>query len=192
MNLSSNNIFGIEQESHLGGYIVGGDYNTYSTEIWDWMISNNIKSVLDIGCGEGHTTKYFYDHGCEVLGIEGGINAYNNSIIKDKIVLHDFTKDKYQPQKIYDAIWCCEFVEQVEEKYIDNFLITFDYGNNIFLTHAVPGQGGYHHVNEQHSEYWIDKIINRGFNFNQDLSLYLRKITKCRWIQSLLVFQKDI
>jgi cyclopropane fatty-acyl-phospholipid synthase-like methyltransferase len=182
--------FGKEDRNYLGGYIIGGDHATFCTETWDWMINNNIKSVIDVGCGEGHSTKYFYDKGCEVLGIEGGKNAISNSPIKEKIILHDYTESPYTPNKTYDAVWCCEFVEHVEEKYIDNFLTTFDYSNNIFLTHAIPGQGGYHHVNEQNSDYWIDKITTRGFNFNKDLALYLRNITKCRWIQSLLVFEK--
>jgi 16S rRNA A1518/A1519 N6-dimethyltransferase RsmA/KsgA/DIM1 with predicted DNA glycosylase/AP lyase activity len=73
--------FGVESQKHLGGYIIGGDSNTYAPEIWDWMINHNIKSVIDVGCGEGHSTKYFYDNGCEVLGVEGGINAINNSKI---------------------------------------------------------------------------------------------------------------
>ena len=41
--------FGLEKEPHLGGYVVGltnhGDPNSYSTEVWDWMAFNGIKSV---------------------------------------------------------------------------------------------------------------------------------------------------
>jgi hypothetical protein len=31
------------------------------------------------------------------------------------------------------------------------------------MTHATPGQGGYHHVNEQPSGYWIEKMREAGF-----------------------------
>jgi len=189
-NLPSNNTFGIEQHPHLGGYIVGGDYHTYSTKVWDWMINDGIKSVLDVGCGEGHSTKYFYDHGCDVLGIEGGINAWNNSIIKDKIVLHDFTIGPYYPNKTYEAVWCCEFVEHIEEKYIDNFLITFQYANKIFMTHADIGQGGYHHVNCQNSKYWIDKLELIGFKYNEKISHHLRNLTDKIHTKRLLCFEK--
>jgi SAM-dependent methyltransferase len=182
--------FGVESQKHLGGYIIGGDSNTYAPEIWDWMINHNIKSVIDVGCGEGHSTKYFYDNGCEVLGVEGGINAINNSKIKDKIICHDYNKGPFIPSKTYDAVWCCEFVEHVMEEFAENFLTTFDYAKNIFLTHAVPGQNGYHHVNEQNGDYWISKIENRGFTFNKDLSLELRNISKALWVKSLLVFNK--
>ena len=37
------------------------------------------------------------------------------------------------------------------------------------VTHAYPGQGGHHHVNEQEKEYWID-IFNKN-DFRYDFSL---------------------
>jgi hypothetical protein len=184
-------MFGVEKSDHLGGYICGGDINTSATEIWDQMIDSGIKSLLDIGCGEGHSTKYFYNKGIDVLGIEGGQNAINNSPIKDKIILHDYTKGPFIPEKKFDAIWCCEFVEHVYEEFIENFLSTFDYTNTIYMTHATPGQGGYHHVNEQPQEYWIHHICKRGFIYDKNLSLYLRSITKAKWVKNtLLVFKK--
>jgi hypothetical protein len=64
------------------------------------------------------------------------------------------------------------------------------YVDKIFLTHALPGQGGYHHVNEQNAEYWIDKIESLNFRFNSLLSEYLRAITMAKWTKTLLVFEK--
>lgn len=189
-------MYGIESKPHLGGYIVGltdhGDPNSYATEVWDWMIENNIKSVIDVGCGEGHSTKYFSDRGVKCLGVEGGLNAYNNSVIKDKIVLHDYTENAFVTDNDYDAIWCCEFVEHVDEKYIDNFLSTFKMAKKIFMTHAVPGQEGYHHVNCQTSSYWIKKIENIGYKYNNDMSIYLRSITDRMHVKNtLLLFEKN-
>jgi hypothetical protein len=185
-------MYGIEKEKHLGGYIVNltnyGDPNTYATEIWDWMIENNIKSVLDVGCGEGHSTKYFLDKGIYCIGVEGGENAVNNSPVKNSIILHDYTTSPYKPNKIFDAIWCCEFVEHVEETYMENFLKTFDCCEKIFMTHAVPGQEGYHHVNCQNSRYWIDVIENRGFKYDEKLSLELRKITDKLHVKNTLLY----
>jgi len=188
-------MYGTEKKEHLGGYIINltdyGDPNTYATEVWDWMISNGIKSVLDIGCGEGHSTKYFIDRGIEVLGIEGGENAIKNSPVKESLILHDYTISAFTPNKNFDAVWCCEFVEHVEEKYMENFLKSFDYGNKIFMTHAIPGQPGYHHVNCQNSSYWITILEKRGFKYNQELSLKLRNITeKIHVKNTLLCFEK--
>jgi len=187
--------YGIEKELHLGGYIIGltsyGDPNSYSTEVWDWMIDNGITSIIDVGCGEGHSTKYFNDRNIDCIGIEGGERAYNNSPIKEKLILHDYTKGPYIPEKKYDAVWCCEFVEHVEKEFLNNFISTFKMADKIFMTHAVPGQEGYHHVNCQPSEYWIDILEKENYIYNEKLSLYLRGITdKMHVKNTLLVFEK--
>lgn len=188
--------YATEQKPHLGGYIIGlteyGDPNSYSTEVWDWMIENKIKSVIDIGCGEGHSTKYFIEKGINCLGIEGGENAVNNSPVKSSLVLHDFTEGPYIPSENYDAVWCCEFVEHVEEKFVDNFLKTFTFANKILLTHAVPGQEGYHHVNCQPPEYWIKKIENLGYILDLNLSIYLRNLTDKMHVKNTLLFFEKI
>jgi len=187
--------YGIENKKHLGGYIIGltnhGDPNSYATEVWDWMVNNGIKSVIDVGCGEGHSVKYFLQKNIECIGIEGGEIAYNNSPVKQNLILHDYTEAPYKLEKKYDAIWSCEFVEHVEEKYLNNFLETFKCAKKIFMTHAVIGQDGYHHVNCQNSDYWIDKITDIGFEYNKNLSLHLRSITNKMHVKNtLLVFEK--
>lgn len=187
--------YGIENKKHLGGYIVGltdhGDPNSYATEVWDWMCNNGIKSVIDVGCGEGYSVKYFLQKNMECVGIEGGEIAYNNSPVKQNLILHDYTEGPYKLEKTYDAVWSCEFVEHVEEKYLKNFLETFKCAKKIFMTHAVIGQDGYHHVNCQNSDYWINKITDIGFEYNKNLSLYLRSITNKMHIKNtLLVFEK--
>lgn len=182
--------YAIEQSPHLGGYISGGDYHTHINEIWDWMISQGVRSVIDVGCGEGYSTKYFHDRGCKVLGIEGGINAYNNNVIKEHIVLHDYTQAEYITDTIYDAVWSCEFVEHVEEKYMLNFLATFKCANKIIMTHADVGQEGYHHVNCQSEQYWIDKIQNIGFKYSRDISIHLRSLSNKAHARRILYFEK--
>lgn len=187
--------YGIERESHLGGYIVGltdhGDPNTFATEVWDWMVSSGVRSVIDVGCGEGHSTKYFIDKGLEAIGVEGGANAYKNSPVKEHLVLHDYTKGSFLTSKMYDAVWSCEFVEHVEERYSENFLTTFDCAFHVFMTHAIPGQQGYHHVNCKPAQYWIDRLGLRGFRFDYTKSMMLRGMTnKMHVANTLLVFEK--
>ena len=76
----------------------------------------------------------------------------------------------------FDLIWCCEFVEHVEKKYINNFLNDFKTGKNIAMTFAIPGQEGYHHVNCQLGEYWIKKIKKIGFELNKKFTNKLREM----------------
>ena len=50
------------RDGHLGGYIQGGDPGTWCPHLWSWIVKEfEIRSVLDVGCGEGHSTKFFHD-----------------------------------------------------------------------------------------------------------------------------------
>ena len=156
----------IRAEGHLGGYVYDDiEYGTYCTEVWDWLINEcKVRSMVDIGCGLGHTLKYFGARGCDVLGIDGSVSAIEDNEVPGSVRRHDYTKDKLVIDKAYDMIWSAEFVEHVEEKYIANFMETFKAASKyILITHATPGQGGYHHVNEQPRDYWLDKFSEIGF-----------------------------
>ena len=59
------------------------------------------------------------------------------------------------------------------------------------MTHAVPGQEGYHHVNCQLSEYWIKKLQSIGFEYNDNLSKKIKNLTNKMHVKNtLLVFEK--
>jgi len=199
-------MFGIEKEKHLGGYLnvsnLWGDPGTWSPEIWNKIIKDyHIESVGDIGCGLGYSTKYFAKKGLYVVGVEGGTNAINKSVFEGILLKSDYTKSSaFDDNYRFDLIWCCEFVEHVEEQYIDNFLNDFKRGTYIAMTYAIPGQDGWHHVNCQNKEYWIEKVNNIGFNFNEKYSNELREMAKesnsstvfthgCH-LQNLLFFEK--
>jgi len=149
-------------DGHLGGYFHGGDSATYCPHLWKWFIDTmHIKSVMDIGCAEGQSTKFFQDYGCEALGIDGCLEAVKNSVIP--ITQWDFINGPYIPQHEFDLIWCSEVLEHIEEKHLKNILQTMTYGNILAITAAPPGQGGHHHVNCQPSSYWIEKILDFHF-----------------------------
>lgn len=158
-------------DGHLGGYIKGGDPATYYPDLWSWMVNElGIESVIDVGCGEGHALQYFRDLGCRVLGIDG--MPQDDS----EILLHDYTRDAYVPDNYFDLGWSCEFVEHVEEQYLDNFMDTFSSCNMVAVTHAVPGQPGWHHVNCQDDSYWIDIFADYGFVHDDYLTKKSREI----------------
>jgi len=162
--------------SHLGGYINGGDNMTHCPKLWEWAVSEfKVKSVIDVGCAQGYSAAYFHSLGCEVLGLEGDITAINSKVYSN-IVQHDFIDSPYTTDKRYDMIWSCEFVEHVEEEYKDNFLTTFTCADIVFMTHALPGQCGYHHVNLKDAEYWIDAVENLGFNYDDQLTIFARGV----------------
>ena len=153
--------------SHLGGH-----YNITHLDsgALTWAIETfDIKSMLDIGCGPGGMVKYAKAKGLKSLGIDGDPSVKNSDII-----IHDFSEGPVKNLANFDLCWCVEFVEHVEEKYIDNFLSAFSNCRYIIMTHALPGQKGWHHVNCKKQDYWISKIETIGFKFEQELTQVLK------------------
>jgi len=165
---------------HLGGYIRGGDPGTWCPHLWEWAVRRwNVRSVLDVGCGEGHSTRYFRDMGCEVLGLEGCQQAIDDSAVPGQVVRHDFQDGPFLPGRRYDLIWSCEFLEHVDEQYLPHVLATFSHaGTALLVTHAFPGKDrGHHHVNCKPTAYWIRRLEDLGFECRVDLSREARTVT---------------
>ena len=178
-------MYGTEREPHLGGYWNSknpwGDPGTWGPEIWNKMIKDyGIESVVDIGCGLGFSTAYFAKKGLYAVGIEGGKNAINNNVFEGYLIHNDYTNSSALKNEddVFDLVWCCEFVEHVEEQYVENFLTDFKKGKYIAMTYAEPGQPGYHHVNCQPKEYWVKRIEDIGFKYDDEYSEQLREIAR--------------
>jgi SAM-dependent methyltransferase len=167
------------EDGHLGGYIRGGDPGSWCPNLWTWAVrEHGIRSVLDVGCGEGHSTRFFQRLGCEVCGVEGCAQAVRDSAVPGQVALHDFCQGPYHPGHRYDLIWSCEFLEHVDRAYVPNILATFAHAAKmILITHAFPGQDGHHHVNCQTPAYWIGLIEPLGFRCDVHLSREARAIT---------------
>jgi SAM-dependent methyltransferase len=168
-------------DGHLGGYRKGGDPATWYPTLWAWIVNRyHIASVLDVGCGEGHAMKYFKESGCEVLGVEGCQQAIDDTVVPGHVVKHDFCDVAFVSNKQYDLVWSCEFVEHVDEAFVNNILDAFSCARKLLLiTHAGPDQiGGYHHVNLKPSSYWIRLIQDRGFVYSGTLTREFRRMAR--------------
>ena len=174
------------EKPHLGGYIVGGDDATYYPDLWRWLVEvRGVKSVIDVGCGEGRAVDYFAslicpsdmdDRLCHVVGIDGVKQPDHPHLFQ-----HDYTEgllwiSDVADLKKFDLCWCCEFVEHVEERYVPNFLDTFSYADLVLMTHAEPGQQGHHHVNTQTPMYWQGVMAAIGYELDPDLTDQTRRI----------------
>jgi len=127
--------------------------------------------MLDVGCGEGHAVLFFTRCGVHAHGIDGLIKNVERAVIP--IAHHDLLRGPYIMP--VDFVWSCEVAEHISEDKVDYYLETLTNGRVIAMTHAVPGQGGHHHVNCQPSEYWIEKMARRGFGLERSQNYY-RKI----------------
>lgn len=158
---------------HLGGYIPGGDDASYYPDLWRWLVTDyGAGLVLDVGCGEGHALDVFRDAGAEALGIDG-VEQERKDILR-----HDYSEGflDYDELGRWDLVWSCEFVEHVEERYVPNFLATFCCADTVLMTHAMPGQPGWHHVNCKAPEYWIGMLAGVGFRYDEKLTAQTRSL----------------
>ena len=180
-------------DRHLGGYVEGGDPATHYPEMWRWIVESfTVQSVIDIGCADGQALDFFAGLGCRVLGVEGVPQA------KPAIARHDYTLGPYRPADSFDLGWCCEFVEHVRAEFVPNFLATFGAVRSLLLlTHAFTGQDGYHHVNCQPSDYWIERVEGVGFRFDPALTAECRTRAAANpnpynhFVRSGLVFRRS-
>jgi hypothetical protein len=181
--------------SHLGGYNENGDIYTWMPDIWGYLLLKyNLKSVVDVGCGMGYNLKWFHDMRIDICGVEGHPDAVRDAVVPN-VILHDFTKGPVDLKRNFDLALSTEFVEHVHSQYEQNWLPVFDLCKYVLMCHAVPGQGGYHHVNEQPSEYWIERVTSRGFTHNQELTDLFRGTTKrvpSRWGRNTLLFFEKV
>ena len=142
---------------HLGGNIREGDAFTFAPSVWDYLIKRfAVKSVLDLGAGLGYSSHYFHNAGLQVIAVDGLLSNVRNAMFPETLV--DLTVSSVTCR--VDLVHCQELVEHIDERYVENLLKSLTCGKFIVMTHALPGQGGYHHVNEQPTEYWIEHLLS--------------------------------
>lgn len=149
----------IAQEAHLSGNIREGDPNTFAPRVWRYLLERfAVRSVMDLGSGIGYAADWFYKQGCQVVAIEG--LKENCAAALYPTVQWDLTRGAISCA--VDLVHCQEVVEHIEEEFIDNLIASLANGRFILLTHALPGQAGYHHVNLKPPEYWISHMRRFG------------------------------
>lgn len=166
-------VTGQHDEQHLGGNIAEGDPRTFAPSVWSYLIKRfALKSVLDLGSGMGFSANYFHNAGMQTLAIDG--LSFNVSHSLYPTLRQDITK-----QPVFcrvDLVHCQEVVEHIEEEFLEHLLQSLCCGRIIIMTHAVPGQGGHHHVNEQPSEYWISHMKRYSCELLEEDTMRIRRL----------------
>lgn len=162
-------------EGNLGGNLYYGDLASFSPNTIDYVIKRfGIKSVLDVGSGQGYLPWLIHtEYKIPVMGIEGFPSNLKNSVYP--LIYWDLNKGPFKCTSV-DLVTCVEVVEHIAEEKIDNLLDTLCLGKVILMTHAQPNTKGEYHVNEQSDEYWINKLTSRGYNVMPSDTVIVRKI----------------
>jgi len=153
---------------HLGGHF--GNVNKDAATLGYLVERYSLTSLLDVGCGPGGMLDEAQENGLVAAGIDG------DPFVCDadrRIVCHDYTRGPLGWPPV-DLVWCTEFVEHVAAEHVGNFLATFDAGRVLFLTAAPPGFPGWHHVNCQPQQYWIDLLGRYGWALDAEATAWVR------------------
>jgi SAM-dependent methyltransferase len=145
--------------AHLGGNVRQGDPFTYCPRVWTYLVKRfAVNSVLDLGSGLGFAAHFFHTMGQKVIAVDGLISNVENAIFPT--ICHDLARGPVRTK--VDLVHCHEVVEHIDETHLENLLESLCTGKFLTMTHAMPGQDGYHHVNLQPPEYWISHLQRFG------------------------------
>jgi len=180
---------------HLDGCILDGDEESFDIPVFEHILKNNdIKSIIDVGCGSGHVTNYFKEKGKICTGVDGSPRAIKyarNKFKNIEFIEHDFAKGKNNIVISHDIAISIEFLEHVEEKYQENYMNIFEKSKKCYVTFAPEGQPGYHHVNCRNQEYWINVFDKYNFDFCEEETDLVRSIASGYYFKNNgLVFKK--
>lgn len=155
--------------SHLGGH---GNTTHIDTGTLKYLKKKyEIKSMVDIGCGPGGMVQVAKDMGINCIGIDGDPNVNPD-------ILWDFTDNMLLPgMHSFDLGYSVEFLEHVDEQYMENYMWVFGGCEYIVCTAAPPGKKGHHHVNCQDTEYWIDAFAYYGFDYDKEETKNIRRVS---------------
>jgi SAM-dependent methyltransferase len=163
------------ENPHLGGNLPGGDSGTVHADgdtLWPWLLEHyKLKSVLDVGCAEGHCVQFFKDNGIISVGLEG--LKLNVDICKSKglnVVHHDITSDVQFPSKIYDLVMCSDVAEHIAIEHIDKLINILLLGKNVAMVHGIEQHHnlGWHHVNNQSEAWWNERLKGHGLIVDEE------------------------
>ena len=176
-----------EIPEHLGGHLdkTHMDRGTfmYLKDKYD------IESFIDIGCGTGGMVNYALGRGCRSIGIDGDYSVDKEG----PVMIYDFTKGPVDVPMSFDLGWSVEFVEHIEEEYMDNWMAIFQKCKYAVITYAPPGWPGHHHVNCQDQDYWVEKFNKYGLTFDEEETSNVRENSNMRkpFMQSRGLFFKN-
>jgi len=130
------------------------------------------KSVVDIGCGIGIYLANFEINNITILGCDGSPAAISDSLVGDKIKLHDLC-EPFRSKLQFDLCLCLEVAEHLDENCAETLIKTLTgLSKTIIFTAATPGQGhlSIGHINEQPHEYWQKLFEQKNFTLNKKLT----------------------
>lgn len=79
------------------------------------LLPENAK-ILDFGCGSGRDTKYFLEHGCRVVAMDGSLELCKAASEYTGITVKHMLFQELNGKERYDGIWACASILHVKSE----------------------------------------------------------------------------
>jgi len=171
--------------------------HAFSLELAYWIAATldleDAATVHDLGAGAGFYSAFLHQRELHVYASDA---IPNNDASLFYINRVDLKKpiDWDVENVVTDATLCLEVGEHIKPEFesivLDN--IANSASKKIIMSWAIPGQGGFGHVNCRPNDYIIEQMVNRGWKHNPEQSEFLReRCSGCSWFENtLMVFDK--
>ena len=183
---------------HANGYWEGLEascQHVYDSNLGDSLTSffknENVKSLVDFGCGMGNYVKTFQKNNINAIGFDGNPNTPELTNNLCKVLDLSVPKTFDEP---FDWVMSLEVGEHLPQKFEDIFIHNLHNNNKcgIVLSWAVKGQGGHGHFNEQNNDYIKSKICELGYSNDINSENELRRHSTLSWFKNtIMVFRKS-
>jgi len=124
-----------------------------------------IRSMLDVGCGDGRWLKAFSAGGVnEVQGVDGPWTDQSKLLIPQARFKIWNLEQELDLGRRYDFAMSAEVAEHVDRAHAPGFVENMcRHADLILFGASIPFQGGYRHINEDWQSYWAGLFKDRGY-----------------------------
>jgi SAM-dependent methyltransferase len=151
-----------------------------------------VKSVVDVGCGDGNWLSAFARRGVtDIYGIDGPWIAPRMLKIPADRFRRMRLDEPVRLDRRFDLAMSLEVVEHLPQGRAGAFVAELcALAPAVLFSAAIPGQGGAGHLNEQWPRYWAEHFHSRGYLAIDHFRLATWNDTKVAWWyrQNLLLF----
>jgi cyclopropane fatty-acyl-phospholipid synthase-like methyltransferase len=156
-------------------------------KILNFIKQNNIKNIVDFGCGMGDYVKNFIKEGYSCEAYDG--NPHTTKLTDGIAKVLDLSKS-FDLVKKYDFVMSLEVGEHIPKKFEGTYIDNLCKHSNKYLlvSWAIIGQNGDGHINCQNNDYIINEFIKRGFKYDSENSYLLREsATNAFWFKNTIM-----
>ena len=184
---------------HKNGYWEGYEAScqhcydaTLASGLINFLKVENVKSLVDFGCGMGNYVKTFQENNINAIGFDGNPNTPELTNNLCNVLDLSIPKQFEQP---FDWVMSLEVGEHLPQQFEDIFIQNLHNNNKygIILSWAVKGQGGHGHFNEQNNDYIKSKICELGYMNDIKNENKLRNESTLSWFKNtIMIFRKSV